>query len=114
MSTVLCLPFKFDNDNSILSAGLGRQLQLLSISEMGMLHVLPFTFGDWPFGITVTFLNKILFATRTLSNPRRSRNSFGKNSTAYLLETAWQGTLHFLTLLWQILHIYERPSYDKT
>ena len=77
----------------LLSADLGRELQLLSISEMGMLHILPFTFADWPFGITVTFLNVILFATRPLSNRRRSRNSFGNNSTANLLETAWQGTL---------------------
>ena len=85
MSMVCCLPLKFDNNSSIT---ISRPWKGITISEMGMLHILPFTFGDRPFGITVTFLNKILFATRTLSNQQRSWNSFGKNSTANLLETA--------------------------
>ena len=42
----------------LLSAGLGSDLQLLSISVTGILHTLPLTFGDWPLGMTVNFLNK--------------------------------------------------------
>ena len=60
---------------------------------------------------TVTFYNKILLAGRTvscylpLSSVSDGWNFPGDHSPNGLSVTAWQGTLFFFTLLWQLLHL---------
>ena len=50
------------------STSLRSELQLLSISEIGILHTLSFTVGDRPFGVTVTrhFRLKSTHSTETI------------------------------------------------
>ena len=55
--------------NSIFFFSSISELQLLSISEMGKSNTLPFTFGNWPFTITLT---RRLRPKSDLSNERVS------------------------------------------
>ena len=71
------------------------------------------SFGDLPFGITVTFLNKILFDTRILSSLFKLLNSRGNNVIYSFLDAAWHGMKFFLNFLSQVLQMYKKPSYDS-
>ena len=71
------LSFNFTIMTPLLSADLGNMLQLISTSETIILQILPFIFNDLSFGITVTFLNKILLDTSNLSSLRMSWNNSG-------------------------------------
>ena len=60
---------------------------------------------------TTTFYSKVLLAARTVSSQSLKSfasggcNSLGDRSSNNLSGTAWQGTLFFLTLMWQLLHM---------
>ena len=81
------LHFNLSIRRPLLSAGVANVLQLTSTSVTGILHMLPFIFNDLPFGITVTFLNKILLNSSSQSGPLTPWNCFGKSSTQKIICT---------------------------
>ena len=50
--------FCFTVARTLLAAG--PRKDFLGTSKIGTLHKLPLTCGDWPLGVTVIFLNKML------------------------------------------------------
>ena len=79
--------FNLTITNRLLSAVVSNK-GLTSTCSTGILHNAPLSFGDWSFGMIVTFLNNSLFEIRTLSSFPTLLNCSGKQLTASLLQTA--------------------------